>query len=172
MTDETVAGAHRTWSVSVDRHEFLSPRTFDEVVAGVRAGLGTPDFAELRAKLDALADWTEFSDAIDSAAGTSGLIVFLELDLGAVLDRDPRASGYKLVRIIAGNPITMAAMTRSTPAAGAFAPVTVLVYEASDGVHCRYDTLASAVGPELTVDAAVTANKLDAAVLNLLSSAL
>jgi uncharacterized protein (DUF302 family) len=136
MTHEIPADAHDTWSVSVDRHEFLSLRPFNEVVEGVRAGL----------------------------------IVFLELDLGAVLDLDPQASGYKILRIIAGDPVTMGRMTRSTPAAGAFAPITVLVYEASDGVRIRYDTLTSAVGLELTDDAAAIARKLDEAVLDLLSS--
>ena len=53
------------------------------------------------------------------------------------LDDDPcwpstrRASqaGRRLVRLIAGNPVTMGQMTRRVPAAGSYAPVTILIQE-------------------------------------------
>jgi uncharacterized protein (DUF302 family) len=65
----------------------------------------------------------------------------------------------------------MESMVRTSPAMGAYAPITILVYEAQDGVHVRYDTAASAGGSELTDDAAERAAKLDAAVIGLLESA-
>ena len=49
---------------------------------------------------------------------------FLQLDLDTVLALDPQArdrAGRRLVRLIAGNPVTMGQLTRHLPAAGSYA---------------------------------------------------
>ena len=60
---------------------------------------------------------------------------FLQLDDDHVLALDPQAdqAGRRLVRLIAGNPVTMGQMTRHLPAAGSYAPVTILIQELPGG---------------------------------------
>ncbi len=64
---------------------------------------------------------------------------------------DPQArhqAGRRLVRLIAGNPVTMGQMTRHLPAAGSYAPVTILIQELPDGgTQVACDTAASAIAP-------------------------
>jgi hypothetical protein len=52
-----------------------------------------------------------------SRANGAGLMRFLQLDLDTVLALDPQAhqEGRRLVRLIAGNPVTMGQMTRRLP---------------------------------------------------------
>lgn len=159
------------WTVPLERHEFVTQSAFADVLERIHGGLGHPDLADLQRLLAMHTDWDTFAAAIQEDVGTSGLMVFLELDLGGVLTRKSPSESYRAVRVIAGNPVTMAAMTRTTPAAGAFAPITVLIFEAHDGVHCRYDTMVSATTGELTNDALVVAKRLDESVLTLLAAA-
>jgi len=165
MSSETLTSVH------LQRYEIISSRPFDDVVRAIRAGLGHPDFAALVRKLPTLTDWTGFQAEVAANVGEAGLMVFMELDLGAVVALDPQAHPFKAIRIIAGNPVTMESMVRSTPGAGVFAPVTILIFESSDGVHIRYDSLSSAVGHELTDDSAPYALALDEEVLNLIREA-
>ena len=51
------------------------------------------------------------------------------------------------------------------------APVTVLVYEQSDGVHLTYDTMASLLAPYANAEALVIARNLDAKIESLLREA-
>ncbi len=158
----------QTATIALERHEFISDKDFDEVLAALHAGLGRPDFGAFNRQLARLDDWESFKRAVAKQAGSSGLLIFLELDLGSVVARDPEAQHYRIVRIIAGNHVTMESMVRTTPGAGAFAPVTLLIYERDDGVHLRYDALTSAVHGELSVEAYRHAQDLDASVLTLL----
>ncbi|MDR6972909.1 DUF302 domain-containing protein [Leifsonia shinshuensis] len=160
-----------TITVPVERIEFISRKPFQQVLDGVHRGLGHPDFGQFVRHIAQLNDWEEFKAAVAAEAGPSGLMVFLELDLGGVVGKDPQAIGFREVRIIAGNPVTMESMVRTSPAAGAFAPVTILIFESPDGVHVRYDTLTSAVASELSAEALVHARKLDTSVTELLRSA-
>jgi uncharacterized protein (DUF302 family) len=162
--------AEKTTQVTVERHELVSGATFDTVLDAVLAGLGRPDFPEFQKRIEWLKSWPEFHDAVEAEAGSAGLMVFLQLDVGSVLELNPEEPSYKSVRIIAGNPVTMSGMAGTTPEAASFAPVTILVYEATDGVHLVYDTMVSNV-PELTGRAADTAHTLDAEVLHLLRTA-
>jgi hypothetical protein len=158
--------------ISVERHEWVSRRPFEEVREAVRDQLGTATLDELRPQLASAPDWDTFGALVAGAVGEAGLMLFLELDQGHALALDPANHAVRReVRFVAGNPVTMATMVRSTPGAGAFAPVTLLVFEAADGVHLRYDTLSSEVGAELADDAAPTAHALDRAVLGLLARA-
>jgi uncharacterized protein (DUF302 family) len=160
-----------TVTVPLERIEFISDKPFQQVLDEVHRELGHPDFAQFAQRIAQLNDWDEFTAAVAEEAGRSGLMVFLEVDLGGVVSKDPEATGFREVRIVAGNPVTMESMVRTSPAAGAFAPVTLLIFESADGVHLRYDTLTSAVRSELSDEALVHAQKLDASVTHMLSSA-
>ena len=61
---------------------------------------------------------------------------FWQLHLYGVLTLDPRApqqAKHRLVRLIAGNPVTMGEITRHIADAGSYAPVTILIQELPDG---------------------------------------
>jgi hypothetical protein len=117
-------------------------------------------------------DSAESFDAIVAeSAGSAGLIEFLSLDLGEALAKHPGLSHYRLLRIIAGNPVTMASMTSTVADAGSYAPVTILVAERHDGVHIAYDRVASAIAPYQSPAASAVAVDLDREVLQLLRTA-
>src|SRR5262249_32110660 len=77
----------------------------------------------------------------------------------------------KLVRLLVGNPLIMKEMTRHTPAAGSYAPVSILVDERGDGVHLAYDRMASLLAPYGNPDSLAVARDLDAKVENLMCKA-
>jgi hypothetical protein len=49
------------------------------------------------------------------------------------------------VRLIVGNPITMAKMTQFVGDAGSYAPVSILIEETANGTRIAYDTVSSAL---------------------------
>jgi len=158
--------------VPVERVTFVSTRGFDDVVAAIYSGLGRPDnYATLLQRLAAADSAEAFDAAVAEAAGSAGLIEFLSLDLGQALAMHPGYQHYRLLRIIAGNPTTMASMTTAVADAGSYAPVTILVAERPDGVHIAYDRVASAIAPYQSSAASAVAQNLDHEVLKLLRSA-
>jgi uncharacterized protein (DUF302 family) len=155
-------------TVHVQRHTWTSTRSFDDVLADVEAGLGHPDFREESEQLRAAATWDEFQTIVAGNTGSVGLAVFLQLDLGVALAADPEAHPRRIVRIIAGNPVTMSSIVRGTPQAGASVPVTILIFEDGPVVHIQYDAVSSALGAEPLADTATRASALDAKVIELL----
>jgi uncharacterized protein (DUF302 family) len=95
----------------------------------------------------------------------------LRLDLGGVMRRDPEAKAFKIVRIIAGNPLIMKRMVEHVPDAGSYAPVTILVYESQGKVHLCYDSMASLLTRYQNEAALEVAKELDAKVIRLLMDA-
>ena len=78
-------------------------------------------------------------------------------------------AGRRLVRLIAGNPVTMGEMTRHLPDAGSYAPVTILIQELpGGGTRIAYDTVTSAIAPYHDAAATQVAVRLDSEVLGLL----
>jgi uncharacterized protein (DUF302 family) len=78
-------------------------------------------------------------------------------------------AGRRLVRLIAGNPVTMGEMTRHVADAGSYAPVTILIQQLPDGrTRVAYDTVTSALAPYHDAAAREVAQRLDTEVLDLL----
>ncbi|MDT5104999.1 MAG: hypothetical protein QOI25_2512 [Mycobacterium sp.] len=159
-------------SVEIRRVTITSTEEFDDVVAAVYAGLGrVSDFGGLVRRWGAAGNRYDFDAVVEPVTGSSGLIEFMSLDLGAVLAvRDPDRSA-RILRIIAGNPVTMSRMTATVRDAGSYAPVTILVVEGPDGVTLSYDRVASAIALYAGHAASVVAEDLDEAVLTLLRDA-
>ena len=167
--------SERVVDIVVRRHVLTSERPFQVVLDGIYGGISQPDIAALFAKLAASTSYEEFSELVRQAQGSAGLIRFLQLDLDTALALDPQArdqAGRRLVRLIAGNPVTMGQMTRHLPAAGSYAPVTILIQElAGGGTQVAYDTVASAIAPYGDAAATQVAQRLDTEVLALLRHA-
>jgi len=159
-------------TVTISRVTVTSDGSFDDVVAAVYAGLGrVGNFAATVADWRNTADRESFDAAVEPLTGSSGLIEFLSLDHGEVVTVRYPDRGYRLLRIIAGNPVTMSTMTVTTPDAGSYAPVTILIAERAHGVTLSYDRVASAIAPYGSAEASAVAESLDDAVLRLLRDA-
>jgi hypothetical protein len=157
--------------VVVRRHMLTSERPFADVLDGIFGGISQPDIGALFAQLAASASYAEFSSLVRQAQGSAGLMRFLQLDLDNALALDPQAhqNGRRLVRLIAGNPVTMGQMTRHVPDAGSYAPVTLLIEELpGGGTRVAYDNVVSAIAPYDDAAASQVAEQLDAEVLGLL----
>jgi hypothetical protein len=159
-------------TVEIRRVTVTTDRPFDDVVAGVYAGLGrVADFGELIRRLGATRNRDGFDAVVEPVTGSSGLIEFMSLDHGGVLAiRDP-ARSRRMLRIIAGNPVTMSKMTSTVPDAGSYAPITILISERANGVTLSYDRVAGAIAPYGGDEASAVAEGLDDAVLTLLRNA-
>src|SRR5689334_24254632 len=158
--------------VAVRRHVFDSERPFSSVLEAIFEGISEPDIGLLFGKLKESASYQQFSSLVEQAQGSAGLMRFLQLDLDPVLTLDPQArdwAGRRLVRLIAGNPVTMGEMTRHVAHAGSYAPVTLLIEEMpGGGTRVAYDTVASAIAPYHDTAASEVAKRLDTEVLDLL----
>jgi Domain of unknown function DUF302 len=160
--------------IPVHRHVLTSDRPFQVVLDGIYGGISQPDLGALFAGLAASTSYEEFTALVRQAQGSAGLMRFLQLDDDHVLALDPQAdqAGRRLVRLIAGNPVTMGQMTRHLPAAGSYAPVTILIQELpGGGTQVAYDTVASAIAPYGDAAASQVAQRLDTEVLALLHHA-
>jgi len=158
--------------VLVRRHVFDTDRPFADVLDGVFGGISQPDIGLLFSKLAASTSYEEFSSLVAQAQGSAGLMRFLQLDLDHALTLDPQAqdrAGRHLVRLIAGNPVTMGEMTRHVADAGSYAPVTILIQEMpGGGTRVAYDAVVSAIAPYHDAAASQVAERLDTEVLGLL----
>ncbi len=157
--------------VVVRRHVFDSDRPFQAVLDGIFGGITQPDIGPLLGKLAASTSYEQFSSLVRQVQGSAGQLLFLPLDLDAALALDPQArsqAGQRLVRLIAGNPVTMEQMIRHVPDAGSYAPVNILLQQMPGGTRVAYDSVASALARYHDAAASQVARRLDAEVLGLL----
>jgi hypothetical protein len=159
--------------IPVRRHVLTSERPFAAVLDGIYDGISQPDIGVLFARLAASTSYEEFSALVGQAQGSAGLMRFLHLDDDRALALDPQADqgGRRLVRLIAGNPVTMGQMTRHLADAASYAPVTILIQELASGTRVAYDTVSSALAPYKNAAASQVAERLDTDVLRLLRHA-
>jgi len=97
-----------------------------------------------------------------------GLMLFMELDQGAVLRKESGRDTPKIVRFLIGNPLIMKEMAKHVPDAGSYAPVTILVDERPEGVRVSYDRMVSFLAPYENAAALAVARDLDSKIENLL----
>ena len=167
MTVETII------EVPVRRHVLVSDRPFADVLAAVNQGIGRPDMQALVTALESSGFSTQFSALAQQAKGSTDLYRFLEIPLDVALDADPASAGKgRLVRLIAGNPVTMSQMAQHVADTGSYAPITILIQELpGEGTRVAYDTMASALAPYRNEAASKVAESLDGEVLGLLRQA-
>jgi hypothetical protein len=167
-----VAPTQTARTVPIQRITIVTHRRFDDVVNALHQGIGhPPDMAALVKRWNSAGTSEELDRLAAEAEGSSGLMQFLTLDLGAVLAIRYPGRHYRMVRFIIGNPVTMSDMAVSVPDVGSYAPVTVLVTERRDGVHLSYDSMVSAIAHYDEPTARAVAERLDAAVLQLMHQA-
>ena len=157
--------------IEIERFSLTSSKPFDQVVAAVNAAIGHPDMAEFGRSTHEAPSFTELKSAVEKGLSKAGLMLFMQLDQGAVVRKETGQDTPRIIRFIIGNPLIMKEMAKHVPDAGSYAPVTVLVDERADGVHLSYDKMASLLAPYGNRDALDVARDLDRKVEDLLRNA-
>ena len=157
--------------IEIERFSLSSSKPFDEVLAGVHAGIGHPNMAEFGRSTHEARSFAELRSAIEKGLSKAGLMLFMQLDHGAVVRKETGREIPKMIRLVVGNPLIMKEMAKHVPDAGSYAPVTILIDERSDGVHLSYDRMSSFLAPYGSHDALQVAEDLDKKVEDLLRQA-
>jgi len=160
-----------TRQIEIERFSLTTSKQFDEVIAGVSAAIGHPNMAEFGRSTHEARSFAELKSAVEKGLSTVGLMLFMQLDHGAILRKETARKTPKMIRFVIGNPLIMKEMVKHIPDAGSYAPVTVLVDERADGVHLSYDRMASFLAPYGNRDALDVARNLDKKIEDLLRQA-
>lgn len=154
--------------VEVERFSLTSSKPFDAVVVAIKSAVGQPDMVEFFKATRAANTFPELERIVQSGLGRTGLMLFAEFDLGAVLRRETGSRTPNSMRLVVGNPLIMKEMVKHVPDAGSYAPVTLLIDERADGVHLSYDMMESYLMPYGSAEALAVAHNLDAKITGML----
>src|SRR5713101_7035603 len=157
--------------IEMERFSLTTSKWFDEVISSVNAAIGHPDMAEFGRSTHEAHSFAELKSAVEKGLSKAGLMLFMQLDQGAVMRKETDGETPRIVRLLIGNPLIMKEMAKHVPDAGSYAPVTVLVDERSDGVHLSYDKMVSFLAPYENKEALKVAQDLDLKVEHLLNQA-
>jgi len=154
--------------IEIERLIIKSSKPFEVVAAALKAAVGHPDMVEFVEATNSARTFAELERSVYRWLGRTGLMMFMELDLGAVIRKESGLDTPKIVRFLIGNPLIMKEMARHVPDAGSYAPVTILVDERPDGVYLSYDKMASLLAHYRNPDVLAVARDLDSIIENLL----
>jgi uncharacterized protein (DUF302 family) len=153
--------------VEVDRFSITCSKPFEFVVAALKSAVGQPDIVEFFKAMSAAKSFPD-ERVVQSTVGRTGLVLFAEFELGAVLRGETGLETPKIIRFLVGNPLIMKEMVKHVPDAGSYGPVTILIDERLDGVHLSYDKMESRLLPYGNSDALAVARNLDSKITTLL----
>ena len=74
--------------ILIERFSITSSKPFDEVVARVNAAIGHPDMGEFTKATAGARTFAELESAVRKSLGRTSLMLFMELDQGAVLRKE------------------------------------------------------------------------------------
>jgi uncharacterized protein (DUF302 family) len=154
--------------VEVDRFSITCSKPFEFVVAALKSAVGQPDIVEFFKAMSAAKSFPDLERVVQSTVGRTGLVLFAEFELGAVLRGETGLETPKIIRFLVGNPLIMKEMVKHVPDAGSYGPVTILIDERLDGVHLSYDKMESRLLPYGNSDALAVARNLDSKITTLL----
>jgi uncharacterized protein (DUF302 family) len=112
--------------------------------------------------------YARLESLVNRSVSQLGLMLFMKLDIGAVLRKESGLARPKAQRF---NPLIMKEMVKHVPEAGSYAPITLLIDERSDGVHLGYDKVESSLAPYGNASALAVARNLDEKVEKLMRDA-
>ena len=157
--------------IEIERFSLTTSKRFDQVIAEVNAAIGHPDMAEFGRSTHEARSFAQLKSAVEKGLSKVGLMLFMQLDHGAIMRKETGRQTQKMIRFVIGNPLNMKEMAKHVPDAGSYAPVTVLVDERADGVHLSYDRMASLLAPYGNRDALQIARNLDKKIEDILRHA-
>src|SRR5580704_18299169 len=154
--------------VEIDRLSVTSSKSFEAVLAALKAAIGRPDMVEFANAIRNAQTFAELERTVHQRLGDTGLMMFMEFDQGAILRKETGVDKPKIVRFVIGNPLIMKEMDKHVPDAGSYAPVTILVDERPEGVHLSYGRMTSFLSPYENAEALTVARDLDSKIEKLL----
>jgi uncharacterized protein (DUF302 family) len=149
-------------SFTVEHHEHVSQRSFDDVVAAFEAELGSVEGGEIIPReVAAATSPADFETRIKAYEGRSGFMRFLTNDHGTWMSRVGVQA--KIRSYIIGNPLIAQTMMRHDPGVGLNVPIRVLIFQTPSGeVRLGYDLPSSLMSRLHHDDVSAAALKLDA----------
>ena len=82
-----------TKQIDVQRFSVTSAKSFEEVMAGLEAGIGHPDMNAFRRDVSTAKTYAELEKVIHKVIGSSGLMEFTRFDLGEILRKERGKEG-------------------------------------------------------------------------------
>jgi len=74
--------------IEVERFSLASSKPFDQVIGALNAAIGHPDMAELGRSTHEARSFAELKSAVEKGLSNAGLMLFMQLDQGAVLQKE------------------------------------------------------------------------------------
>src|SRR5215472_18011319 len=97
--------------VEIERLSVISSKPFEEVLTTLEAAIGHPDMVEFMKTTYASSTFAESESVVHKQLGTTGLMMFMKFDQGAVLRKETGLNTPKIVRYVIGSPLIMKEMT-------------------------------------------------------------
>jgi uncharacterized protein (DUF302 family) len=113
--------------IEVERVSVISSKPFEKIVEVLKAAVGQPDMSECAKATKCAQTLADLESAVRKGLGRTDLMLFMELDHGAILQKESDKAAPKIVRFVIANPLIMKEMAKHAPDAGSYAPVTVLM---------------------------------------------
>jgi hypothetical protein len=93
--------------IEIERFSLTTSRPFDEVVAGVSAAIGHPDMVDFERLTHEARSFAELKSVIETGLSKAGLMLFMQLDQGAIVRIETGHETPKMIRFVIGNPLIM-----------------------------------------------------------------
>jgi hypothetical protein len=103
-------------TIEVERFSLISSRPSDKILAAIKAAIGHPDIVAFAKRTAAAPTFPEFESVVREGLGKTDLMLFMELDHGAVTRKATDRDKPRMVRLIVGNPLIMKEMVFRMPA--------------------------------------------------------
>src|ERR1700692_5028616 len=99
----------------IERVSVTSSRPFEAVVAALKDAIGRLDLVEFAKASKQAGTFADLKALVDRNQGKTGLMLFMELDHGAVLRKETGLPMPKIVRLVIGNTPVIEGMGKHGP---------------------------------------------------------
>src|SRR5712692_11570052 len=96
--------------IEIERFSLTASKPFDQVVAVLNASIGHPDMAEFETSTHGARSFAELKRAVEKGLRKAGLMLFMQLDQGAVVRKETGQDTPRIIRLLIGNPLIMKEM--------------------------------------------------------------
>src|SRR5260370_7313105 len=107
----------------VERFNLIAARPFDKILAAITAAIGHPDMVAFAKRTAAAPTFPDFESIVREGLGKTGLMLFMELDHGAVIRKATDRDNPRLGRLILATPLLIQHMPTNVPNPRSYAPV-------------------------------------------------
>jgi hypothetical protein len=108
----TTDGDHEN---ACERFSLTSSKPFDTILSALKAAIGCAEIAEFLKATTSAKSLAELESLVSGSLGRLGLMLLMELDLGAFLRFDSRRKALRIVRLIVSNPLIRSRWSSTFP---------------------------------------------------------